>query len=57
MQHVVTAKAVVGSGEGTVLLEVLGGSVRIKRRGMPDLFLPLETARDVGRFLLQAGRA
>ena len=57
MEHVVAAKTVVGSGEGTVLLEVLGGSVRIKRRGMPDLFLPLESAREVGRFLLQAARA
>lgn len=52
-----TAKTVVGSGEGTVLLEVRGGSVRIKRRGMPDLFLPLESAGEVGRFLLRAARA
>ena len=57
MEHVVTAKTIVGSGEGTVLLEVRGGSVRIKRRGMPDLFLPLESAGEVGRFLLRAARA
>lgn len=57
MQHVVTAKTVVGSGEGAVLLEVRNGVVRLKRRGVPDLFLPLESAGEVGRFLLQAARA
>lgn len=57
MQHVVASKTVVGSGEAAVVLEVRGGSVRIKRRGMPDLFLPLESAGEVGRFLLQAARA
>lgn len=57
MQHVIRAKTVVGSGEATVVLEVLGASVRIKRRGMPDVFLPLESAGDVGRFLLAATRA
>lgn len=57
MEHLVTAKTVVGKGEGTLVLEVKGASVRIKRRGMPDLFVPLESAADVGRFLLAAGRA
>lgn len=57
MDHLVSAKTVVGKGDATVLLEVTGASVRIKRRGMPDLFLPLESAREVGRFLLDAGRA
>lgn len=49
-----TAKTIVGSGDATVLLEVRGNSVRIKRRGAPDLFLPLDCAADVGRFLLAA---
>jgi len=40
-----------------VLLEVRGGSVRIKRRGMPDVFLPLESAAEVGRFLTRVARA
>lgn len=54
MQHLVASKTVVGSGESAVVLEVKGRSVRIKRRGMPDLFLPLEAAAQVGRFLLDA---
>lgn len=57
MNHLITAKAVVGSGDATLVLEVKGGSVRIKRRGMPDLYVPLESAADVGRFLLQAAKA
>jgi hypothetical protein len=57
MDHLISAKTVVGQGEGTLVLEVKGRSVRIKRRGMPDLFVPLEAAADVGRFLLQAARA
>ena len=57
MDHLISAKTVVGKGEGTLVLEVKGASVRIKRRGMPDLFVPLESAADVGRFLLQASRA
>lgn len=55
MDHLVSAKAVVGQGDATFVLEVKGRSVRIKRRGVPDLFVPLESAADVGRFLLQAG--
>lgn len=54
MDHLVTAKTVVGMGERAIVLEVKGGSVRIKRRGAPDLFVPLEVAADVGRFLLSA---
>ena len=54
MDHLVATKTVVGSGEHTILLEVRGRSVRIKRRGMPDLFVPLDAAADVGRFLLAA---
>ena len=57
MDHLVTAKTVVGNGDGTLVLEVKGRSVRIKRRGMPDLFVPLESAADVGRFLLAAAKA
>ena len=57
MEHLVTAKTVVGRGDATLLLEVKGTSVRIKRRGMPDLFVPLESAADVGRFLLAAAKA
>lgn len=57
MQHLVTAKAVVGAGDATILLEIQGRSVRIKRRGQPDLLVPLESAREVGRFLLAAGGA
>jgi len=54
MEHILTAKAVVGTGEATILMELKGQSVRIKRRGMPDLFVPLELAGEVGRFLLAA---
>lgn len=54
MEHIVASKTVVGAGEGSILLEVRGRSVRIKRRGMPDLFVPLENAAEVGRFLLAA---
>ena len=57
MEHLVSAKSVVGAGEQTILLEVRGGSVRIKRRGAPDVFVPLDVAAEVGRFLLAAGRA
>lgn len=57
MDHLLSAKTVVGAGDKTVLLEVKGTSVRIKRRGMPDVFLPLEAAADVGRFLLAAAKA
>lgn len=56
MDHLISAKAVVGSGDASVVLEVKGRSVRIKRRGVPDLFLPLEAAAEVGRFLLSAAR-
>jgi hypothetical protein len=51
MQHLVTARTIVGSGEDALVLEVKGGSVRIKRRGMPELFLPLDAAREVAEFL------
>lgn len=54
MHHLVAARTVVGSGDASVLLEVKGSSVRIKRRGAPDLFLPLDSAADVGRFLIAA---
>lgn len=54
MEHIIASKTVVGAGEGSILLEVRGRSVRIKRRGMPDLFVPLENAAEVGRFLLAA---
>lgn len=54
MDHLVASKTIVGAGEGTILLEVRGRSVRIKRRGMPDLFVPIENAAEVGRFLLAA---
>lgn len=56
MDHLVTAKTVVGAGEQTIVLELRGASVRIKRRGMPDLFVPLELAAEVGRFLQAAAR-
>jgi len=55
MQHLVATRTVIGSGDGALVLEVRAGSVRIKRRGMPDLFVPLENAAQVGRFLLDAG--
>lgn len=54
MDHLIASKTIVGAGDGTILLEVRGRSVRIKRRGMPDLFVPLENAAEVGRFLLAA---
>lgn len=54
MDHFLTSKTVVGRGETSILLEVKGRSVRIKRRGAPDLFLPIETAAEVARFLLAA---
>jgi hypothetical protein len=57
MQHLVTAKAVVGAGDASVLLEITGRSVRIKRRGQPELLVPLESAAEVARFLLAAARA
>jgi hypothetical protein len=57
MQHLVRAKAVVGSGDATVLLEIQGRCVRIKRRGQPEVMVPLEAAADVGRFLLAAAKA
>lgn len=56
MDHFVSAKTVVGAGEQAIVLELKGHSVRIKRRGMPDLFVPLELAGEVGRFLMAAGR-
>lgn len=55
MHHLVTSKTVIGRGEQAILLEIKGGSVRIKRRGMPDLFVPLELAHEVGKFLIAAG--
>ena len=55
MDHLLVSKTVVGAGDASILLEIKGRAVRIKRRGMPDLFLPLENAADVGRFLLAAG--
>ncbi|HEX2021890.1 MAG TPA: hypothetical protein VHH36_04210 [Candidatus Thermoplasmatota archaeon] len=54
MDHVVTAKAVVGSGDATLLLEVQGQSVRLKRRGKPEVHVPLSCAAEVARFLLAA---
>ncbi|GEM_PF-3697302 len=57
MHHLVSAKAVVGSGDATVLLEVQGRCVRIKRRGQPEVMVPLEAAADVGRFLMAAAKA
>ena len=54
MHHHVTARTVVGAGAHAVVLEARAGSVRIKRRGAPDLFLPLESAAEVARFLLMA---
>ena len=57
MQHVVSARAVVGSGDAALVLEVKGRSVRIKRRGAPDLFVPLESAAQVAEFLRMAARA
>lgn len=54
MDHLIRAQTVVGSGASTILLEVKGGSVRIKRRGMPDVFVPLDVAAEVGRFLVSA---
>jgi hypothetical protein len=56
MDHLVTAKAVVGTGEQAIVMEIKGESVRIKRRGMPDLFVPIEAAAEVGRFLIAVGR-
>lgn len=56
MDHLIVSKTVVGRGDASVLLEVRGRSVRIKRRGAPDVFLPLECAAEVGRFLLGAGK-
>jgi hypothetical protein len=56
MEHLVASKSVVGAGEHAIVMEVKGRSVRIKRRGMPDLFVPIEVAAEVGRFLMAAGR-
>lgn len=56
MEHRVASKSVVGRGEHAIVMEVKGSSVRIKRRGMPDLFVPLEVAAEVGRFLMQAAK-
>ena len=56
MDHLVAAKTVVGAGEHTILLELRGQSVRIKRRGQPDVFVPIALAGEVGKFLLAAGR-
>lgn len=50
MQHVMNTRAIVGE----LVLEVKGASVRIKRRGSPDLFVPLEAAEQVAEFLLLA---
>jgi hypothetical protein len=57
MHHLVATRTVIGSGDASVLLEIKGRAVRIKRRGMPDLFVPLEAAAEVGRFLVEAGQA
>jgi hypothetical protein len=57
MQHLVSARTVVGTGEGALVLEVRGGSVRIKRRGTPEVFVPLESAAQVAEFLRLAARA
>lgn len=54
VDHFLSSKTVVGRGDASILLEVKGHSVRIKRRGTPDLFLPLDSAAEVGRFLLAA---
>lgn len=51
-----SARTVVGSGEATILLEVRGTSVRVKRRGLPDLHIPLAAAAEVARFLLAAAQ-
>lgn len=55
MHHLIATKTIVADGE--LVLELRGKAVRIKRRGMPELFLPLDAARDVGRFLLDAAAA
>lgn len=57
MDHVVSAKTIVGSGDLALVLEIRGRAVRIKRRGMPELYVPLESAGDVAKFLLQAAKA
>lgn len=57
MEHIVATKTVVGSGDGTILCEVKGRTVRLKRRGHPDLFVPLDSAAEVARFLLAAAAA
>ena len=56
MEHLVSARTVIGAGDATVLLEIRGASVRIKRRGAPDVYLPLSAAGEVARFLLAAAR-
>ena len=56
MQHLIATKTIVGTGETALVLEIKGTSIRIKRRGVPDLFLPLETAAEVASFLMQARR-
>jgi len=57
MQHLVSARTVVGSGASSVLLEVRGGSVRIKRRGAPDMFLPVELAEELAAFFGELSRS
>lgn len=52
MQHVVSTRTTVAGGQ--VTLEVRGQSIRIKRPGMPEFFLPLEAAGAVARFLAEA---
>lgn len=54
MQHVLAARTIVGQGDTTLLLEIKGRSVRIKRRGMPEVYVPLDDAAEVARFLLMA---
>lgn len=57
MHHLVGTRTVVGQGDLSVVLEIKGQAVRVKRRGMPDLYIPLVNAAEVGRFLLEAAQS
>ncbi len=41
--HDLSMRTVVGSGPNAIVLEPRGGSVRVKMRGAPELFLPLDS--------------
>jgi hypothetical protein len=50
------ARTVIGDGAHRILVEPKGGSIRVKMRGRPEFFVPLDVAQDLGAVLTGLAR-